>query len=226
MTLEDLIREVGYSSKDSQVQQDLKGFVNRAIRTIAERANFSSMHDRRPVTIAPGFSSTPLGVGFKQLSEETSPISFQYGTYFLSVLVTSRARVELAGIYPFPNGPMSFPVPGGYMPYRVVFLERNGPGGQWSLNIPSQFNSTLPSVFWISAYWYPYPLVKGDDTNPMTMDGNLSEAIIRLAAHYAFRSVDPTDKRGDAAKEQAEEAIARAMYTDVFISMGGRAMRM
>lgn len=226
MDLESIIREVSYSAKDAQVQLDLKSFVNRAIRTISERANFSAMHDRRPVTIAPGFSSTPLGVSFKQLSEEDSPISFQYGTYFLSVLVTSRARVELAGIYPFPNGPLSFPVPGGYTPYRVVFLERNGPGGQWTLNIPSQFNSTLPSVFWISAYWYPNPLVKGDDENAMTRDGNLSEAIIRMAAHYAFRAVNPTDPRGDAAKAQAEEAISHAMYTDVFISNAGRSMRM
>lgn len=226
VTLEEIIREVGYSAKDSQVQLDLKSFVNRAIRTIAERADWSAMHDRRPVSIAPGFNSTPLGVSYKDLSKEDSPISFQYGNYFLSVLVTSRARVELAGIYPFPNGPLRFPVPGGYMPYRVVFLERNGPGGQWTLNIPSQFNSTLPSVFWISAYWYPNPLVKGDDENAMTRDGNLSEAIIRMAAHYAFRAVNPTDPRGDAAKAQAEEAISHAMYTDVFISNAGRSMRM
>ena len=39
----------------------------------------------------------------------------------------------------------------------------------------------------------------------MTDDGNLCEAIIRLAASYAFRAVDPADKRGDASKEQAEE---------------------
>lgn len=226
MTREDLIREIAYSAKDSQVQQDLAGFMNRAIRTIAERANWSCLQDRRVVVIPSGFSSQKLGAEFKQLIEEGSPVSFVYGSYNLPVLVTSRQQIQNCGIYPFPNGPLSFPVPGGYMPYRVVFFERNGPGGQWTINIPSQFSTTQPAVFFISAYWYPFPLVKGDDENAMTRDGNLSEAIIRLAAHYAFRSVDPTDKRGDAAKEQAEEAIVRAMYTDVFVSMAGRNMRM
>lgn len=226
MTLEDLIREVSYSSKDSQVQLDLKGFINRAVRTIAERANWTFIHDRRIVVIPSGFNSQKIGAEFKQLSEEASPVSFVYGSYELPVLVTSRARIQMAGIYPFPNGPLSFPVPGGYMPIRVVFLERNGPGGLWQIFIPPQFSITQNAEFWISAYWYPFPLVKGTDENPMTQDGNLSEAIIRLAAHYAFRSVNPTDPRGDAAKAQAEEAITRAMYSDVLIAQGGRAMRM
>lgn len=226
MTLEDLIREVSYSSKDAQVQLDLKSFVNRSIRTIAERFNFTAMRDRRLVVIPSGFSSQKLGAEFKQLISEDSPVSFVYGNYELAVQVTSRQRIQLAGIWPFPNGPLSFPVPGGYMPIRVVFLERNGPGGLWTLNIPSQFSITQPAQFWVTAYWYPYPLVKGDDENAMTRDGNLSEAIIRLASSYAFRAVNPTDPRGDAAKAQAEEAITRAMYTDVFVSMAGRAMRM
>lgn len=226
MDLESIIREVSYSAKDAQVQIDLKSFVNRAVRVIAERANFSAMHDRRVVVIPSGFNSQKIGAEFKQLSEEASPVSFVYGSYELPVLVTSRARIQMAGIYPFPNGPLSFPVPGGYMPIRVVFLERNGPSGLWQIFIPPQFSITQPAEFWISAYWYPSPLVKGDDTNPMTEDGNLSEAIIRLAAHYAFRSVNPTDPRGDSAKAQAEEAIVHAMYSDVAISNSGRSMRM
>lgn len=226
MTLEDIIREASYGVKDAQVQLDLKGFVNRAIRTIAERANFSCLHDIRVVVIPSGCDKQNLGAEFKQLSPEESPISFQYGNYRLAVQVTSRSRIELAGIWPFPNGPFSFPVPGGYMPVRVVFLERNGPGGNWTLNVPPQFSITQDAQFFVQAYWYPFPLVKGDDRNPMTDDGNLSEAIIRLAASYAFRAVDQTDKRGDAAKEQAEEAIQRAMYSDAFISGGGRTLRM
>jgi hypothetical protein len=226
MTLENIIREVGYGVKGPQVQMDLKGMANRAIRTIAERFNWSAMHDRRTVTIPSGFSSQSLGAEFKQLSTEDSPISFTYGNYCLAVQVTSRSRIELAGIWPFPNGPFSFPVPGGFMPVRVVFLERNGPGGLWTLNVPPQFSITQPAVFNVQAYWYPFPLQKGGDSNPMTDDGNLSEAIIRLTAAYAFRADDPTDPRGDAAKAQAEEAITRAMYSDATIALGGRSLRM
>lgn len=112
------------------------------------------------------------------------------------------------------------------MPIRVVFLERDGPGGQWSINVPSQFSITQPAVFYISAYWYPAPLVKGSDTNPFTMDGNLSDAIMMLARSYAYRSEDPTDERGAAAKEEAEESIVRAMYADAQIALGGRSLRM
>lgn len=112
------------------------------------------------------------------------------------------------------------------MPIRVVFLERNGPGGQWKIEIPPQFSITQEATFWISAFWYPFPLVKGDDENPMTQDGNLSQAILRLAASFAFHEVNPTDPRGDAAKAQAEEWITRAMYSDAFISLAGRSLRM
>lgn len=226
MDLESIIRECSYGVKDSQVQLDLKGMVNRSIRTIAERFNFTAMKDRRLVVIPSGFCSQKMGAEFKQLGQEDSPVSFQYGTYFLSVQVTSRERIELAGIWPFPNGPLSMPVPGGYMPVRVVFFERNGPGGQWTINVPSQFSITQPAQFWVQAYWYPFPLVKGTDSNPMTEDGNLSEAIIRMAACYAYRAVNPTDPRGDAAKAQAEEAITRAIYSDASISGAGRSWRM
>lgn len=226
VNLADIIREAGYSAKDSQVQQDLKNFVNRSIRLIAERFNFTAIRDRRLVVIPSGFSSQKLGAEFKQLGMEDSPVSFTYGQYQLPVLVTSRERIQLAGIWPFPNGPFSFPVPGGYMPVRVVYFERNGPGGQWTLNTPPQFAITQNAEFWVTAYWYPFPLVKGEDTNPMTEDGNLSEAIVRLTVHYAFRAVNPTDPRGDAAKEQAEEAITRAIYSDAAISGAGRSWRM
>lgn len=226
MTLEDIVRECSYGVKDAQVQLDIKGMINRAIRTIAERFNFTAMQDRRLVVIPSGFSSQKMGAEYKQLGQEESPVSFQYGNYQLPVQVTSRERIQMAGIWPFPNGPFSFPVPGGYMPVRVVFFERNGPGGMWTINVPPQFSIQQNAGFFVSAYWYPAPLVKGTDENPMTNDGNLSEAIIRLSACYAFRSVDPTDKRGDAAKEQAEEAITRAIYSDASIGGAGRSWRM
>lgn len=226
MDLESLVREVRYSVKSAQLQQDLKGMVNRAIKTIAERRNWSAMHDLRAITIPSGYSQTSLGSDFKQLSEEESPVSFTYGNYRIAVQVTSRSRIELAGIWPFPNGPLSFPVPGGFMPVRVVFLERNGPGGEWTLNVPPQFSITQPAVFNVQAYWYPAVLVKGSDTNPFTMDGNLSDAIMMLARAYAYRSEDPTDERGAAAKEEAEESIVRAMYAESAIAMGGRNLRM
>lgn len=226
MTLESIIREASYGIKDPQVQLDIRGMVNRAIRTIAERWNWSAMYDRRAVVIPSGFSKQNIGADFKQLTQEKSPVSFVYGNYELAVQVTTRSRIQLSGIWPFPNGPFSFPVPGGYMPVRVVFLERDAPGGGWSLNVPPQFSITQDAVFWIQAYWYPAPMVKGDDRNAMTDNGDLSEAIIRLTASLAFRAVDATDKRGDAAKAQAEEAIVRAMYTDAAIALAGVNLRM
>jgi len=226
MNLEDILREVRYAVKSQQTLNDLKGMANRAIRTIAERANWSSMHDLRPITIPSGYSSAPMGPLFKQLSTEQSPVSFTYGNYRLSVEVSSRSRIELAGIWPFPNGPFSFPVPGGFMPVRVVFLERNGPGGQWMLSVPPQFSITQDAVFNVQAYWYPAPLVKGTDTNPFTEDGNLSDAIMMMTRAYALRAEDPSSEVALAAKTEAEEAITRAMYSDAAISMGGRNLRM
>lgn len=226
MNLEDILREVRYCCKSQQTINDLKGMANRAIKTIAERANWSAMHDRRPITIPTGYTNAPMGPAFKQLSGEESPVSFVYGNYSLAVQVTSRSRIELSGIWPFPNGPFSFPVPGGFMPIRVVFFERNGPGGQWTINVPPQFSITQNAIFNVHAYWYPAPLVKGSDTNPFTEDGNLSDAIMMMTRAYALRSEDPASETAMAAKAEAEEAITRAMYSDAAISLGGRPLRM
>lgn len=225
MTLEDLTRESGYGIQDPKVQNDLKSFVNRAQRTIAERYNFSCLFDRRPVVIPSGFSSQDIGADFKQLNEEPSPVSYQYGTYQLSVCVVSRSEVELWGIWPYPSGPLSMPVPGGFYPARVVFFERNA-GGNWTINIPPQFQLTQEAAFWIKAYWYPTPLQKGSDENPMTRDGNLNQAIISLTQCFAFKAVDPTDKRAIQARLDAEDAINKAMYADSLVKMQGRSWRM
>lgn len=56
--LAEIIREVGeLGARSRAVQGDIKGFANRAQRTIAQRRNWSFMHDIRGVTITTGSSS-------------------------------------------------------------------------------------------------------------------------------------------------------------------------
>lgn len=130
------------------------------------------------------------------------------------------------GIWPFPNGPFSFPVPGGNFPVRACFLERNGPGGNWQIYLPPQFSITSPAVFLIQAYWYPVELVQGSDENPFTRDGNLVPAIIALTQAFAYIAENPVDPAGDVALQRAEEFISRAMYSEAIIRQGGATLRM
>jgi len=227
MNLESILREVGeYGVKSVRLDSDYLGYVNRATKAIAERHNWTFMYDRRTVTVPSGKTTAPMGPDFKQLGTEESPVSFTYGLYNLPVKVTSRARVEAAGIWPLQNGPFSLPVPGGYMPVQVIFLERNGPGGQWMLSVPPQYSVTTDAVFNVSGYWYPAELVKGEDTNAMTEHGELCRAVVNLAKTYAYQAEETDNPKAGAAEATAEAAITRALYTDIAQSYNGRTLRL
>lgn len=227
MTLSEVIYECGELGNQSiRVESDWKGFVNRAQRRIAQRRNFTLLHDYRPVTVASGQTSVLLGRNFKQLSEEESPVSFNYGQYQLPVKVTSRARIQGLGFWPLQNGPLCLPAPYGYIPIQVVFLERNGPGGQWQLCIPPQYSVTTNLVFNISAYWFPEDLNLGDDHNALTDHGDLCEALINLTKAMAYFAEETDNPKGTAAMALYEQAFESACYSDVAQSMGGRTLRM
>lgn len=219
--------EIGRSNGTGQrVDSDWISFINRAQRTIAERNDWTWMHARNQVTIASGLNSVALGSTFKKLTAEESPVSFVYGRYNLPVKITSRERIESCGIWPLQKGPFSLPIPGGFSPIQVLFLERNAPGGQWALNTPPQYSVTQDATFNVSAYWYPRDLAGGDDRNEMTDSGDLSEAIVNMAKALAYRAEEVDSPKGLAAKAIAEEAIGRALYSDGAQRWGGRTLRL
>lgn len=230
MTLAEIIYECGELGRSGgtgqRVLSDWKGFINRAQRQIADRANFTFLHDRRAVVITSGSTSVALGANFKELSGEQSPVSFAVGGYNAPVIVTSRERTEILGLWPSPNVPYAPPLPGGHMPLQVVFLETNGPGGQWALNVPPQYSVTSDATFNVSAYWYPGDLTQGEDHNALTDHGILSEALVNLAKSIAYRAEEPDNPKGVAAKQIAEEAIREALYSDGAKRFAGRTMRM
>lgn len=230
MTLSEIIFECGELGRPGNTGQrvlsDWPKFINRAQRTICDRANWSFLKTRSQFTISSGSTFVSLGSRFKQLTEEESPVSFNYGQYNLPVKITTRERIEGCGIWPLQNGPTSLPIPGGFSPIQVLFLERNAPGGLWALNSPPQYSVTQDAVFNVSAYWYPADLAGGDDRNTMTDSGDLSEAIVNLAKALAYRAEEVDSPKGLAAKEIAEEAIGRALYSDSAIKFGGVTLRM
>jgi len=201
--------------KNPRAYQSTKQYVNRAIRSIAQRRNWTWMWNRTQNTILSGNSNVSLGPDFKELSPENSPISITYGNYNLPVVVTSRSRIESFGIWPFPNGPQSFPTPGGYNPVQIVFLEQDGPGGDWKMWVPPQYPITQNSVYNVSAYYFPAPLNLGPDQNAFTTHGILQNAVINLAKSYAYFAEESDSVKGQAAAALAEEQYTEAIYADV-----------
>lgn len=227
MTLSNLIRYVGEVGVNSpRLQSDYRGIINDAIRYCAERYSFVGMHNRTQVTLLSSQTSVTMPDTFKELSEEESPVSFNYGLYNLPVLVTTRSRIEACGLWPLMNGPLSMPLPGGYLPIRVVFMEQDGPGGQWTLNVPPQFIITTNMVFNVQGYYFPAPLVKGDDSNALTNNGQICQAIIALAKAFCFKYEDETSKQGQAAMERFENLFQIALYEDARRKMNGVTLRM
>ncbi len=227
MTLNQITIRVGEKGvKSPTLDSDFKDFINEAMREVADRRLWTFMHNRTTATIASGQTSVPLGATFKQLGQEESPISFDYGNYSLPVRVVSRERIEQAGIWPWQNGPFNLSIPGGYMPTLVVFLEKNGPGGQWTLNVPPQYQVTQNAVFNISGFYYPTPLALGDDHNAFTDDSNLAQAIINIAKELAYTAEESDNPKAQFARALAEKAIERALYADGQAQYSGRTMRL
>lgn len=223
MTLEEIIYEVmEVGVKSAVTDQRARQYINRAQRWVCDKWNFTWMFNRVQVTIPSGYTSTKLDANFKQLNNEQSPVSFQYGPYPLPVVVTSRAKIESYGIFPWLETQFTYPLPGGYLPIRVVFLEQDGPGGQWTFNIPPQYSITGPAVFNVSAFWYPSPLEQGSDSNAMTLDGDLQDALINRAKAIAYNAEEVDNPKGAAAQALAEASLTRAKYADSERRFGGR----
>lgn len=227
MTLAQLIHYVGeIGVKQQAADLEIRDYINQAIQYCAERYSFVGMHNWSQVTLLSGQTSVTLPTTFKELSRQQSPISFTYGSYNLPVIVTTRSQIEAAGLWPLMNGPLSMPLPGGYLPVRVVFLEQDGPGGQWTLNVPPQFIITTNLVFNVQGYYYPMPLQQGTDSNALTNNGQLCQAIISLAKSFAYLNDDDTSKQGTAAMERFEDLFAKCLYEDTQRLYNGINLRM
>ena len=228
MELSEILHEVGELSVLSQAQSlDLKGLVNRAQRGIAQRHNWSFMHNRSTASVLTGATSVVLASTFKELSSEKSPVSYtdaSLGQSNVPVKVASREEIESWWPWPWPFGPILVPIPGSYLPIRVVFIECNQ--SVWTLNIPPQFAASATLVFNISAYWYPKDLVLGTDHNGMTDNGDICEALINRTRALAYFAEDPTDKRGMASMNLYQQFYKSALYADEAQKSGGRTKHM
>lgn len=228
MTFGEILHECAELGNTSErIEIEWRGFVNRAQQRIAQRRDWSMMHDQRRVTIAQGALSAVLDANFKKLSSEKSPVSYQDPTaiYNLPIPceVVSRAAAEQMGyspwFAPFPTAPYAFPI-------RYVFIERNGPGGRWTINLPKQY-ATNPSVtFTVSGYYYPDTLKNADDTNAFTEHPELCDAIINLAKGLAYASEDVDPQREGLCMQRYEAAYKHAAYSDASQRFQGRQLRM
>lgn len=227
MTLGEIILECGeLSLRSPRIEINIRGYVNRAIKAIAQRHNFTGMHQISTVVIPSGQTSVTMPPTFKQLSEQQSPISFTYGSYRLPVTVTTRSQIEACGLWPLMNGPLSTPLPSGYLPIRVVFMERDGPGGLWTLNVPPQFIITQDMPFNVQGYYLPDELVSVGDSNFFTNQGEVVEAVIARTKAIGFFAEDPTNPKGAAAMEQFENHFQNCLYADRAQLYNGVPLRM
>lgn len=212
----------------------MKRFVNRAVRAIANRKNWTFLHSERTYIMQAGDTEVSMGPDFKELSNEESPISVSYQSgsnqvFRLPVRVLSREEVERQLYWPWINQYLNQPVPGGYVPIRVVFMERNSSGhgaGVWRLKIPPQFYVTSESPYNVSGFYYPAALVLPTDTNPITEDPDLADAVVNYAKYLKYAAVDETSKQAMAAKAMFDDHFKEADYTDEWVKYAGRSIRM
>lgn len=230
MTLDDITHEIGDLSVRSIAQDsDYISLINRAQRSICQRNSWSWMHQQRKANVLAGETSVALDPTFKALTEEESPVSYtdaSFGNSDVPVKVASRQEIESWFPWPWPWGPILVPIPGSYLPIRVVFIEFDGGDGLWKLHIPRQFAPTATLVFNISAYWFPNNLVLGTDSNPLTNSGDLAEALINRAKALAYFAEDPTDKRGIACQQMYQDLYKSALYADTAQRFAGRVLHM
>lgn len=223
MNLSEVIHECGeLAVKDRALISDIKGFVNRAQKTICQRRNWNFMHDRQQATITAGGTSANMPATFKELGTERSPVSYTNPANGLPITVTvsSRSELERLGYY---RGIYFATLPASYLPIGYVFIEQNA-GGVWTLNIPQQYIASSNIVFNIQAYYFPADLVLGTDHNGLTDHGDLAEALINKTKALAYFSQDPTDPRGVAALQMYEQQMRQAAYDDTRQRIAGRAM--
>lgn len=234
MDLQDLIREVGELPGGShRTDQDVKRFINRALRAIAGRENYTFMADVRPYVILSGQHSVSLGPDYKARTGEFSCVSVTYNagnqTFKLPVRVLSLEEVERQLYWPWIGQFLNQPVPGGYIPIRVVYFQYQATGfeaGTWHLKIPPQFYVLADAPYNVSAYFYPKPLVLPSDHNAFTDDPDLADAMVNYAKFLKYSSEDETDKRAAFCKAAYEEHFVQADYRDSFVRYQGRELRM
>lgn len=237
MVLSDLIREVGeLSGANNRTDLEIKRFVNRAVQAICARSNFNWMRDIRPFVILSGQHSVSLGPEYKCLSPEESPVSVNYTAgpgpdqiFKLPCRVLSIEEVQRELYWPWIGQYLNQPVPGGYVPLRVVFFQYNATGfnsGTWRLHVPPQFSVTSDSPYNVSAYYYPSPLILPTDRNACTDDPDLADAVVNYAKYLKYAAVDETDKRALACRAMFEEHFEQADYTNSFVKFSGRTLRM
>lgn len=228
MTLTEIVYEVQQLGvKSSRTLADSKNFVNRAIRRVAQRRNWTCLHDIRTATMPSGSNEAPLDPNFKALSSEKSPVSYQDPTTSMTLPipceVTSRALSTRMGYNPFVA---ISPAVLNTFPLRYVYIEQNA-GGRWTLFLPQQYQTNPTSVvFTISAYYYPETLVLGDDSNGITNHPELCDAVINLAKHLAYAAEEVDNPKADAALSLYERAYKSAAYSDVAQQFSGRQLQM
>lgn len=224
MTLADIIREVGeLAARSVSIQSDLKPWVNRAQRAIAQRRNWTFMHSQQSVTIPSGSSSAEISPAFKELSAEKSPITYTSSAAAFPTPVRVRSRQELEATAPNLNNVVTNAA-STFTPF-YVFLEQND-GGRWTINLPAGYTHSENAIYSISCYLFPDELVKGTDHNAITDDAELQQAIVSLTTAIALRSQDPESTRAEAARQQAERSIQLAIAQDARKRLAGRAIRM
>jgi hypothetical protein len=234
MQLSDLIREVGeLPGGSNRTDQDVKRFVNRAVREICARKNFTFTADVRSYVIQSGNHSVSLGPDYKCLSGEESPVSVTYNagnqTFKLPVRVLSLEEVERQSYWPWIGQYLNQPTPGGYIPIRVVYFQYQSTGfeaGTWRLHIPAQFYVIADAPYNVSAFFYPPELKLPTDHNAVTDDPHLADATVNYAKALKYFAEDETSKRGVAAMALYEDHFSKANYTDAFVKYSGRTLRM
>lgn len=223
VTLSDLIREIGeLGARSPAVKTDVRGWINRAQRAVAQRHNWTFLHSIVDVAIASNATSATISTRFKALSEEPNPVTYTAPTAQFPVPVTIKSRGELDGMTPgFDNRIVNA---SGYWSPFVLFLENNA--GAWTLNRPQGYTHTENSTYHVSCYLFPVDLSAGTDSNAITTDGELSEAIVAWVISKALLAEDYTDPKGMAARQDYEARIKTAIAQDAQRRLTGRAFRM
>jgi hypothetical protein len=223
MTFSDLIREAGeMGARMNSVQSDIRPFILRAIRQIAQRHNFTWMHSRQTATITSGTTSANLHARFKELTPEASPITYTAPTAQFPTPVIVKTREELERTGPGINN-LTVNASGYWSPF-YVFLEQND-GGLWTINTASGYTQPEAATYSYSCYLFPADLSAATDTNGVTNDAELAEASVFLAVAMALLKQDASDARGIAAQQAAEPHIRRAISQDAHRRLAGRIIR-
>jgi hypothetical protein len=200
-TLADLTREIGEMEiRGNPFKTDVKGWVNRAIRAIAERREWTWMHSRQSVTILAGATSANLSARFKCLDSQRSPVTFTAPGANFPTPVFVKTRAELERMNPGAFGNV-VNASGAWSPF-YVFIEKND-DGLWTINVPPMLPYATAATYAISCFLYPEELTAGDDTNGCTNNGELAEAIIMWCKWKALPKSEP------------ESQAARATFNDI-----------